>query len=112
MCKLLTLAVKFLALRLSIDQAAMRQPGQSDDGAVFQDVHILDDAVFLAVARHIADAQRQRLLGGVHLHGFAVDNDIALVFPRIAKNGAEDLAAPVAQKARHAQHLAPRARSG
>lgn len=28
-------------------------------------------------------------------------------FPVSPKNGAKDLAAPVAQKARHAQHLAP-----
>ena len=100
------LAVKFLALRLAVDQPAARQPGPGDDGAVFQDVHVLDDAVFLAVARHIADAQRQRLLGGVHLHGLAAHDDVALILARIAKDGAEDLTAAVAQKARHAQHLA------
>ena len=100
------LAVKFLALRLSVDQAAARQPGPGDDGAVFQDVHVLDDAVFLAVARHIADAQRQRLLGGMHLHGLAAHDDAPLILSRIAKDGAEDLAAAVAQKARDAQHLA------
>ena len=84
----------------------LRQPRQRHDRAVFKDVHVLDDAVLLAVARQIADAKGQRLLRGGDGHGVSVHVHLPLIPALRAEHRAEQLAASVAQKARDAQHLA------
>src|SRR5699024_12831790 len=71
-CSGVTRALPAVPTRRSSDLAAQR-----DERGVVQDAHVLDDAVLLAVARHVADAQAQRLLGGAHAHAPARDEHAA-----------------------------------
>ena len=92
----LPLLIKRGQLGPAVDQPAARQLPPDHDGAVFQDIQVLDDAVFLAVAGQIADAQRQRLGGGVNHDWLALHQDASAVMPHIAKHGAEQLASAIA----------------
>ena len=102
----LPLLIKRGQLGPAVDQPAARQLPPDHDGAVFQDIHVLDDAVFLAVAGQIADAQRQRLRGGMNHDWLAIHQDAPAIASHIAEHGAKQLASAIAQQARHAQHFA------
>ena len=98
--------IKILFNLLRVQKAHLAVSGPCNDRAVFKNTHILDDAVFLAVARHIADAGLERLPRSADMHG------LALYFYRAGspvcctENRLKQLTSAVAQKAREAEHLA------
>ena len=99
------LAVKLRVPAALVDEAPAGQPGKGDHGAVLHDIHVLDDAVLLAVAGDIADAQPDGLGGGGHLDGLTLHKELPGV-GQVAEDGLEQLAAAVAQQAGDTQHLA------
>ena len=76
------------AFAFVVDQQKARQLLIDDDGAVFEDGQILQNAVFLAVAGHIADAQPARVAGAPHANPFAAHEDFAAVRGLRAENRA------------------------